>query len=151
MIFRKAQPDDIPELVRLRVEFLNEVNGREGPPQGFEEALTQYLAAAMAEGSFDAWLAIEDGRIAATSGVCYQTIAPNYSNPSGRSAYVLNMYTLPGFRRRGLATELLSRIIEDARRRGCVKVSLHATQEGRMVYGLLGFKTTDDEMVLRLG
>ncbi len=139
MNIRKATAADIPELVRLRVRFLNEVNGRACPPDGFEADLSRYFHAGMADGSFAAWVAREDDRIVATSGVCFYHLAPNYSNPSGGVAYILNMYTLPEHRGKGLASALFARLIEEARARGYKKLALHATADGKRVYEKFGF------------
>ena len=148
-MIRQAQQQDIPEMVLLRIQFLNEVNDRQ-PPVGFAGELSQYFQRALADGSFSAWLAVEEGRIVATSGMCIHTVAPNYYNPSGKSAYILNMFTVPEARGRGLASQLFARLLEEARERGCGKASLHATEAGRMVYKKFGFAFTDDEMSLSL-
>lgn len=150
MIIRKASTEDVDSLVHLRIDFLNEVNGREEPPEGYAVNLERYFFDSLTEGSFVAWIVEDGGRIVATSGMCIHSTAPNYSNPSGESAYILNMYTVPEWRGRGLASSLFSRLIEEARERGCGKATLHATKAGRKVYEKFGFHQTDDEMSLRL-
>lgn len=150
MTIRMATAADIDEMVRLRILFLDEVNGPGRQPEGYAGKLRSYLVSAMEDGSFAAFLAEEDGTIAATSGVCFYHIAPNYSNPSGGTAYILNMYTLPEYRRRGLASELFAKVIEEARERGYTRLALHATQDGRKVYEKFGFETKGDEMVLNI-
>jgi len=147
---RKACVNDIPELTRLRVVFLNEVNASDGPPAGYEQNLSEYLTRSMADNSFAAWLAEEEGKIIATSGVCFYALAPNYSNPTSDVAYILNMFTLPEYRGRGLASELIRRLIGEAEERDCKRLALHATADGRRVYEKFGFESTDDEMVLTL-
>lgn len=130
--------------------FLNEVNNRDCAPDGFGLVLERYIREAMADGSFAAWVAEEQGRIIATSGICFYRIMPNYSNPTGSTAYIQNMYTLPEYRGRGLASNLFARLIEEARGRGCRKLSLHATETGRSVYARFGFTMTDHEMAYTL-
>jgi GNAT superfamily N-acetyltransferase len=147
--YRKAGMCDIPELMRLRAEFLAGVNGR-AAPEAYEGNLREYLETALADGGFAAWLAEEDGRVVATSGVCFYRIAPNFTNPTGRIAYIVNMYTIPACRRRGLASELLGRLIEEARARGCGKLALNATEEGRKVYEKFGFAPQDGDMARKL-
>jgi GNAT superfamily N-acetyltransferase len=148
-MMRMAVAKDIPELVRLRVAFLNEVNGR-NMPDDFEKSLGHYWKAALADGTFETWVWEDAGRIVATGGICLQCIAPNYSNPSGKSAYVLNMFTLPECRGKGYASALFAKLIERARTHGCGKLSLHATEAGRGVYEKFGFQQTQDEMMLHL-
>lgn len=147
---RKATEADIAELVRLRTEFLIEDNGPDRLPGGFDAASTRYFTSAFIDGSFVCFLAEENGSIVATGGVCFYRVAPNFSNPSGNVAYILNMYTLPAFRHQGLATALLGRIIGEARERGIKKLALSASKAGRSVYAALGFTNEDDDMVLFL-
>lgn len=145
---RRATAGDVEELVRFRCAFLNEVNGCDQPPEGFEDGLRAYLRAAVADGSFAAWAAWEGGRVVAAGCVCYTRIVPGYSNPTGEIAYIQNMYTLPEYRRLGLASAIFARLIDEAKERGVRRVSLHATVEGRKVYEKFGFQPKADEMVL---
>ncbi len=62
--------------------------------------------------------------------------------------YLLNVYTHPGHRRRGLAGGLVQAIIEDCRRRNIRVLSLHASHEGRGVYEKLGFEPTNEMRIL---
>ncbi len=147
---RKADFEDITELVRLRTEFLIEDNGLNKLPDGFDATLTQYFMSAIRDGSFVSFIAEDGGKIVATSGVCFYRVTPNFSNPSGNVAYILNMYTLPDWRRKGLATALLHRIIGEAKECGYKKLMLNASKAGRPVYAAIGFKNEDDDMVLFL-
>lgn len=147
--YRKAGAGDIPELMRLRTEFLAAMNNC-AAPEAYEGNLREYLETALAGGSFAAWLAEEDGRAVATGGVCFYRVAPNFGNPTGWMAYIVNMYTVPAYRRKGLASALLTRLIGEARERGCGKLALNATAEGRMVYEKFGFIPQDNDMVLKL-
>jgi ribosomal protein S18 acetylase RimI-like enzyme len=53
---------------------------------------------------------------------------------------IFNMGTLEPFRRRGLATALLRRHLEDAADRGCSTASLQATPIAEGVYAAVGFR-----------
>lgn len=64
-------------------------------------------------------------------------------------AYILNMWTEPGFRRRGVATRLLQAMTEWCRTRGIRRVSLHASEDGRALYLREGFApSTEMRMTL---
>ncbi len=149
-MIRMAVEEDIAELISLRVAFLNEVNATCKPPEGFEQNLGRYWKAALTDGTFESWVIEEAGRIVATGGICLHSIAPNYSNPSGKSAYVLNVFTLPECRGKGYASALFGRLIDRARALGCGQLYLHATEAGRRIYQKFGFLQTDDEMILHL-
>jgi len=62
----------------------------------------------------------------------------------GRHAIVLNVWTEPRWRRRGLATLLVKTIIEWARSERLDRLVLHASDEGRLVYQRLGFIPTTE-------
>ena len=63
---------------------------------------------------------------------------------------ILNMYTEPEFRRRGLARMLMEKMIAWCREQGYNTVSLHASDKGRPLYEALGFRPTN-ELRLALG
>jgi GNAT superfamily N-acetyltransferase len=62
---------------------------------------------------------------------------------------ILNMFTEPTFRRRGLARMLMQTMIAWCREQGYKTVALHASDEGRPLYESLGFQPTN-EMRLHL-
>jgi ribosomal protein S18 acetylase RimI-like enzyme len=74
---------------------------------------------------------------------------PHWMDAEPVRAYLLNFYVEPEFRGRGLASELLTTAVEDARRRGIKVVSLHASKFGKPLYERNGFEPTN-EMILRL-
>lgn len=150
--YRKAGLEDINELVRMRTEFLAECQAKLAKEDCAElkEALREYFLENMGEGRFVAWLAADDGSIVGTSGVCFYRLPPSYKNPSGKVAYIMNMYTRPTYRGRGIAPILFSHLIEEAKLRDCKEISLHATQMGKPVYEKFGFTLTVNEMALKL-
>ena len=98
------------------------------------------------DGSYLGWFAISgDGRVAAGAGLI---IVPWPSGPlspeRGERAYLLNVYTYPEFRRRGLARLLTQTSIEYCRRQGHKILWLHASEYGRPVYESLGFRQTNE-------
>jgi len=150
--YREATTSDIPELVRLRVEFLSDIqhDAVHRDAAALREALLGYFTEGMKDNGYIAWLAVDDGTIVATSGLSFLVFPPSFRNPTGRVAYIMNMYTLPAYRRRGIGSALFEKMIDEARRRGYGKLSLHATEMGRSLYARYGFKDEKKEMVLRL-
>lgn len=73
---------------------------------------------------------------------------PTYHNPSGRKAYIMNMYTRPEYRRRGIAYHTLDLLVKEIRRRGITSISLEATDMGRPLYKKYGFLPMEHEMEL---
>jgi GNAT superfamily N-acetyltransferase len=148
--YRKANIEDINELVRLRIEFMKEAMNIDNDQndQVVRKALVEYFNRTMKDNNFIAWLAIDGSAIVGTSGLCFYTLPPSYKNISGDAAYIMNMYTQPLYRCRGIAASLFEKTVLEAKSMGYKKISLHATEMGKQVYKKFGFKEKDDEMVL---
>jgi GNAT superfamily N-acetyltransferase len=144
---RQATASDAPELVRQRVLFLREAGDPD--PEAIRDTFRDYLERKMPAGDFLAWVAEAGGQIVATSGLIVVDKPPAGWNPSGREGYVMNMYTLPEWRRHGIAACLLSRAIAYLKERGIRCVRLHATPAGRPIYERMGFAGLDSEMLAR--
>ncbi len=69
---------------------------------------------------------------------------PMPQEPALRRVTVLNVYTEPSHRRRGLARRVMRFIIDWCRDEGFACVQLHASDAGRPLYISLGFLTTNE-------
>ena len=146
--FRHVTVADLDVLVALRAAFLAENYGAAASAPEFLDALRRYFATTLGNGEYMAYLAIADAQVVATSGMVIHRHPPRPSKLGGCEAYVMNMYTLPAWRRRGLATALMKKLIDLAVQKGCERVTLHASDMGRPVYSKLGFVQADTEMRL---
>ena len=150
---RLATKDDIPELIELRIKFLKEVhsNPSEEELESIQEHLKRYFQKSMKDGTFLAWLAVdENGDVIATSGLVIVSKVPQTWNPTGKESYIFNMYTIPSWRRKGIGSTLLEKLLEESKARGIHHVDLHASELGRSVYEKFGFKTNKHYMNLWL-
>jgi GNAT superfamily N-acetyltransferase len=150
--YRLATEDDIDDLVSLRIIFLQEAEEIDSSKSTEElrKSLYDYFEDKLATGSFSSWLAVENGRIIATSGLSFHIVPPSFGNPSGEEAYLMNMYTLPKYRKKGIGGELLVKTLEGAKRRGIKKIRLHTTAIGKSLYEKRGFVNSNSEMILVL-
>ena len=71
---------------------------------------------------------------------------PTYHNPSGRKAYIMNMYTAPAYRRLGIAYRTLELLMQDIKTQGISQITLEATKAGRKLYEKFGFVPMKNEM-----
>ena len=147
---REATLADIPEILRQRRAMYVDMNYKDASALDAMVKLTAgYLEEAMTDGSFRAWLACENGRAVAGGAV---VITPWPAHPYDlecRRATILNVYTYPAYRRRGLARALMQTMIAWCRREGFACVTLHASDDGRHLYESLGFEVSN-EMRLKL-
>lgn len=144
---RQATITDIDILVDLRLRFLKEI-GYAG--KGVANAIRDYMLDAIPRGQFAAWIAEADSEIIATSGLVFNQKVPHGRNPSGREGFVLNIYTLPEWRGRGIATALMKTIVQHVRQQGVTCIRLHTSDDGAGIYRKLGFRRDDSEMVLNM-
>ena len=82
-------------------------------------------------------------------GVSFYQVMPTYHNPTGKKAYIMNMYTAPEYRRQGIAIHTLDLLVKDAKEQGVLQIALKATDMGRPLYERYGFVKMEDEMELK--
>lgn len=148
--YKKATVADIDVLVKSRIEVLISANSL---PLGtdmsdIEKQSYDYYATALRDGTHIAYLVFDGHRLVGTGGVSFFRVMPTYHNPSGRKAYIMNMYTAPEYRRRGIAHRTLDMLIRDTHDNGITSISLEATAMGRPLYEIYGFVNADGEMEL---
>ena len=98
--------------------------------------------------SFATYLAFDKSELAGCGSVCFYKLMPTCDCPSGHRAYIMNMYTREEYRRRGVASLLLDKLVEESRSRGVNSISLEATDIGRPLYEKYGFALLEHEMYL---
>ena len=149
--FKKATKEDIEELVRTRITVLraaNKLSGDIDMSQVERESYTYYTRA-LGNGEHIAYLVYDNGIFVGAGGVSFYQVMPTYHNPTGKKAYIMNMYTAPGYRRRGIAFHTLDLLVRDAREMGVLQIALEATDMGRPLYEKYGFVKMNNEMELK--
>ena len=140
--FHKATSADIQTLINSRVEFLSEYWGsqNENSELKLREELKTYFENSLQNKSYHCWIAKVENEFAGIGGMVIQQRPGSFRAPDGRSAYIMNMYTVPKFRKMGIATMLLEKLIESGKQAGIYFYELHATKEGESVYVKGGFE-----------
>ena len=106
--FYKATLEDLDLLVQTRVKVLLAANRLpdDTDMSTVEQASRDYYTAALADGSHAAWLVFDGDTWIGAGGVSFYRVMPTYHNPSGQKAYLMNIYTHPDYRRRGLGRQM---------------------------------------------
>ncbi len=147
---RAATPADLDVVMHHRRSMFADMGSGDREALDAMEATSRPLfAKALAEGSYRGWLAEEGGRVVAGGGIIMLTYHSSPRDPRPQRAWIVNMYTEPSHRRRGLARRLMEEMIRWCRAQRMTAVYLHASDEGRALYESLGFTSTN-EMSLRL-
>ena len=102
----------------------------------------------MSDGSFRAWLASVGDRVVAGGAIIVSPWPAHPYDLECRRATILNVYTYPEYRRRGIARRLMQTMIDWCRREGFARVSCTPV-DWAIVYESLGFEL-GNEMRLKL-
>ncbi|GAA5532352.1 GNAT family N-acetyltransferase [Deinococcus aluminii] len=142
-VIRPARPADAPLIALHRYPA--------GADAADRPVYAAWVAEALERGVYLGFLAVADGgEVVAGAGLILLEWGPTRGDPQPYRARVVNVWTHPDFRRRGLARELVTRCLQAARERGISRVSLGTSEMGRALYEGLGFQASGTELTLRL-
>lgn len=148
MEYRRLGQQELEAFIELRIRQLREEGATED--LDLRPALLDYYMRHMKDGTFVSWLALDNGRIVGTSGMSFVEKPPYFGCPTGRMGLLSSMFTDPDYRRRGIAKELLRRVVEEARAYGCGTVQITASDMGVKLYGAFGFAHNGNFMQYKL-
>ena len=145
--YRTATKEDIDLMMSSRLEMLRVVNNLP-EDYAFSDEIIRESRDYFLNGDQTTVLATDNRIVAGCASVSYMHIMPTFSHPTGKRAHMMNVYTKSSYRRQGIARRLCEMLIKDAWERGATEISLDATESGRALYSSLGFRDSDECMVL---
>jgi len=149
---RRATVEDAPIVAHHRRAMFFDM-GYTDPAalDAMDASFLPYVSQSLADKTYRGWLAhTSDGRVVAGGGLIVHEWPSRPAVPAQpRRAYILNVYTEPDHRGRGIARHIMTEIVEWCRTQGFSSVSLHASVFGRPLYESMGFEATN-EMRLKL-
>lgn len=146
--YRKLTEKELDIFIEMRINQLREENAKEDID--LKPVLKNYYIRHMADGTFVSWLALDNEKIIGTSGMSIVEKPPYFGCPSGKIGLLSSMFTDKSYRRRGIARELLSRVVNEAKERGCDIVQITASDMGVLLYTNFGFKKNNNFMQYKL-
>lgn len=146
--YKKLTEKELPIFIDMRIQQLREEGAKED--MDLAPALKDYYSRHMTDGTFVSWLAFDGDKIIGTSGMSFVEKPPYFGCPSGKIGLLSSMYTNPNYRRKGIARELLSRVVGEARAFGCGTVQITASDMGVKLYSDFGFIHNENFMQYKL-
>ena len=146
--YRRLTEEDLDTFIEMRINQLKEEGAKEDID--LKPALRDYYDRHMADGTFVSWLAVDGDKIVGTSGMSFVEKPPYFGCPSGKMGLLSSMFTNPDYRRKGIARELLSRVVNDAKEYGCGTVQITASDMGVKLYRDFGFVHNGNFMQYKL-
>lgn len=149
----KATLNDIEDLVKLRIDYLKMDLGNlsESDEKTIREQSKIYFAKHIHAGDFIALMAKIDGKIVSAAFLAIQEKPANPSFITGITGTLLNVITYPEYRKQGIASKVVQRIINEAEKMGVSSIDLSSTEDGKTLYEKIGFtKPSYTSMRLKL-
>lgn len=149
-VYERATSKDMEELIKTRIIVLRAANklSDDADMSLVEQNSRAYYKYALETGEHIAYLVYDKDKFIGTGGVSFYQVLPTCHNPSGKKAYIMNMYTAPEYRRQGVAFHTLDLLVKAAKSRGVSQIALEATDMGRPLYQKFGFAEMVNEMEL---
>jgi len=149
---RTCTATDAPVIARHRVEMFREMGSV--PSDELARALFEHSVSALANelrsGGYFGWFAVDHSdRVIAGAGAHVKPQLPRISGDGKSIALspvplIVNVYTEPDWRNKGVARALMNTLMRWARERAFDRVVLHASDAGRPLYESLGFRATNE-------
>ena len=107
---------------------------------------TPWLAERLSNGNYIGILVECEQEVIAGAGLWIAIGAPlpTLHSHDLRRANIVNVYTHPDHRHKGLAREMMARLLDIAREAGYPIAQLHASDAGRPLYESMGFNNTNE-------
>ena len=131
--YKRLSENELDVFFEMRINQLREEGAKEDID--LKPALQDYYKRHMKDG---------------TSGMSFVEKPPYFGCPSGKMGLLSSMFTNPSYRRKGIAKELLHRVVHEARNYGCGTIQITASDMGVKLYTVYGFVHNGNFMQYKL-
>ncbi|MDE6639625.1 MAG: GNAT family N-acetyltransferase [Acetatifactor sp.] len=146
--YKRLTEKELDTFIQIRINQLREEGAKE--EIDLKPALLDYYNRHMSDGTFVSWLAFDEDKIVGTSGMSFVEKPPYFGCPNGKIGLLSSMFTSPEYRRQGIAKELLTRVVDEAKKYGCGVVQITASDMGVLLYTDFGFVSNNKFMQYKL-
>ena len=96
-------------------------------------------------------LALDGANVIGCATLCFKRCIPTLGHPTGKRGHIMNVYVAVGYRRQGIARQMVKMLHAEAESLGMTEITLDATDEGRHLYTALGYQPSDECMCFDIG
>ncbi len=141
----------VDEFCCLRIELFEELGEiRKNKDISELKLATKHFYLSHINKDLISWGIFQKGKLVAVGSLCLFARIPYEENLSGLEGYILNIYTVPQFRKCGFANQILDKIIEYAQKNNIKRLWLNSSEQGKKLYAKRGFVKKANEMELFL-
>ncbi len=139
-----ATSEDLELLVRHRIlmwEDILDSRHQEATVKGTEQRTREWIREKLVSSKLVGLIAkTADGKVVGSGCIWLRETPPLPFSEHVETPYLMSMYTEHGFRRKGVAKQMVEFAIEWCRKRDYFRINLDASEEGRILYEKLGFE-----------
>jgi GNAT superfamily N-acetyltransferase len=143
IVFRKLNENDMGLFISLRLDFFMDYYNIEEPEKKqIENSLKNYFNEHINKNDFIGIIAEYNGII---TSVAYLLITEKPAIPhfiNGKTGTLINVFTYPEYRKKGIAKKLINEIIKEAKEKGVGFIELMSTEAGYYFFKNLGFNNS---------
>jgi predicted GNAT family N-acyltransferase len=153
LIYRKLTQDDIDLFVKLRLDFLSDINKEmtEKYREIMTDSLKQYYLKHFVKNEFIGIICEYNSNIISTAFLAISEKPANFHFINGKIGTLLNVFTYPEYRKNGISTNIMKMVLEESKKQNISEIELLATEDGEKIYKKFGFSESDNKyMKLRL-
>lgn len=139
--YRFATISDIELLLQTRITLIEEDSGpfSEQEKEVFYENCKKVMEKGFKDKYFFSVLAFCGNEFVGTASVCLYNVLPGRKLSQTGNAYIQNVYVVPGYRRLGIGKKIIEMVVNESRKLGYNRITLHATAKGKLLFEKCGF------------
>lgn len=151
MFIKRLNIEDVESFLHLRLNLFCELQEieRDDDVEKLKNSTMEYYLKNI-DKTLITYGVIEKDKIVSIGSLCLFERIPYIENLSGKEGYILNIYTLPEYRKKGYGKEITKKLIEYSKDIGIKRLWLNTSNEGKKLYSKLGFKNKENEMEIFL-
>lgn len=147
--YRFTGMEDLDYLVRMRIKDL-QMFANCPVTQELKDSIRRFYTSRMQDGACFTLVGYDGGEIVATGTIYYYDVLPSNENPRGRVGQITNVWVDEGYRRQGIATEIVGMLLEKARHEVGM-VCLNSSDAALAMYKAMGFTENNRYLILSAG
>jgi GNAT superfamily N-acetyltransferase len=148
--FKKVGIEHLEILVDLRIEFIKDIHPEIDLQllEKIQKATLTYFNDLLKNNSYIGFIGKNNDEIICTAGLLIYYLPPLNNENYRKIGHVLNFYTKPAYRKKGIGLKLMNYIKDKAKEEKINRLVLNSTKMGFSIYKKAGFIEPEDKAML---
>jgi predicted acetyltransferase len=147
VIYRKLGNNDMELFIKLRLDYISDShkNIDESDKVKIKASLRSFFERHIGNNDFIGIICEYNDKVISAAYFIIDEWPSNRNFLNGKVGTILNVFTYPEYRRNGIASNVIKKIIEEAEKQDVSMIKLDASKDGESVYKKIGFVETEDK------